>query len=37
MPLKIDTNELHDLMKNFFALTGIRIVLFDEDYNEIFA
>lgn len=24
-------------MKNFYTLTGIRIVLFDEDYNEIFA
>lgn len=27
--------ELLDLMKNFYVLTGIRIVLFDEKYNEI--
>ena len=37
MSLKFDTNELTDLMKNFYTLTGIRIVLFDEKYNEIFA
>jgi len=37
MSLKFDTKELTDLMKNFNTLTGIRIVLFDEKYNEIFA
>lgn len=37
MPLKFDTRELEDLMKNFYTLTGIRIVLFDESYKEIFA
>ena len=37
MPLKFDTVELVDLMRNFYTLTGIRIVLFDEKYNEIFA
>jgi len=37
MPLKFDTHELEDLMKNFYTLTGIRIVLFDESYQEIFA
>lgn len=37
MPLKFDTQELADLMENFYTLTGIRIVLFDEEYNEIFA
>ena len=37
MPLKFDTHELADLMKNFYTLTGIRIVLFDENYNEIYA
>lgn len=35
--LKFNDKELADLMKNFYTLTGIRIVLFDEDYNEIFA
>ncbi|MBR2476715.1 MAG: PocR ligand-binding domain-containing protein [Clostridia bacterium] len=35
MPLKLDTYELADLMKNFYTLTGIRIVIFDEDYKEI--
>ena len=37
MPLRFDTGELADLMKNFYTLTGIRIVLFDESYREIFA
>ena len=37
MSLKFDTHELADLMKNFYTLTGIRIVLFDENYREIFA
>ena len=37
MSLKFDTTELADLMKNFYTLTGIRIVLFDENYKEIFA
>ena len=37
MPLTFDNVELADLMKNFYTLTGIRIVLFDENYKEIFA
>ena len=37
MSLKFDNAELTDLMKNFYTLTGIRIVLFDENYHEIFA
>jgi len=37
MSLKFDIPELTDLMKNFYTLTGIRIVLFDENYHEIFA
>ena len=37
MSLKFDTHELTDLMRNFYILTGIRIVLFDENYNEIFS
>ncbi len=37
MSLRFNTQEIADLMKNFYTLTGIRIVLFDEDYNEIFA
>ena len=35
--LRFDTQELTSLMENFYTLTGIRIVLFDEKYNEIFA
>lgn len=35
MSLKLESNELIELMKNFYTLTGIRIVLFDENYNEI--
>lgn len=37
MSLKFNTPELTDLMKNFYNLTGIRIVLFDAAYNELFA
>lgn len=37
VPLKFDSQELDDLMENFYVLTGIRIVLFDEEYNETFA
>jgi len=37
MSLKFDTYELEDLMKNFYTLTGIRIVIFDENYREILA
>ena len=35
MPMKFETKELHDLMKNFYILTGIRIVILDESYREI--
>ncbi len=35
MSLRLESNELNELMKNFYTLTGIRIVLFDENYNEI--
>ena len=27
--------ELNDLMENFYILTGMKIVLFDENYQEI--
>lgn len=37
MPLTYQNKELRELMKDFYTLTGIRIVLFDEGYNEIFA
>lgn len=37
MSLKFNTDELRDLMENFYTLTGIRIVLFDENYKEIFS
>lgn len=37
MSLNFNVHELTDLMKNFYTLTGIRIVLFDESYNEISA
>ena len=33
--MKFETKELHDLMKNFYILTGIRIVILDESYREI--
>lgn len=35
MPLRLDDSELLELMKNFYVLTGLRMVLFDENYNEI--
>lgn len=35
MSLKLESTKLNELMKNFYTLTGIRIVLFDENYNEI--
>lgn len=35
MPLKIQTAELLELMRDFYTLTGIRFVLFDENYREI--
>lgn len=35
MPVKFEIKELHDLMKNFYILTGIRIVILDESYREI--
>lgn len=35
MPLKFEIEKLTDLMKDFYILTGIRIVLFDESYAEI--
>lgn len=35
MPLRLEDTELLELMKNFYVLTGLRMVLFDENYNEI--
>ncbi len=35
MPLKIQNAELMELMKNFYILTGIKIVLIDENHNGI--
>ena len=35
MPLLIKNNDMLDLMKNFYILTGLRMVLFDENYKEI--
>lgn len=37
MPLLFQDNELIGLMSDFYTLTGIRIVLFDSDYNELFS
>ncbi|MCQ2432125.1 MAG: PocR ligand-binding domain-containing protein [Clostridia bacterium] len=37
MPLTLKNDELLDLMKDFYTLTGIRFVLFDECYQEILA
>lgn len=35
MPLMIKSKDMLELMKNFYILTGLRLVLFDENYNEI--
>ncbi len=35
MPLLFHDSELNALMQDFYVLTGIRIILFDESYNEI--
>ena len=37
MSLWYHENELMELMKDFYTLTGIRIILFDESYREILA
>ena len=37
MALSFHENELMELMKDFYTLTGIRIILFDEAYNELLA
>ena len=37
MALTFHENELMELMKDFHTLTGIRIILFDEAYNELMA
>lgn len=37
MSLTFSKDELYNLMYNFHTLTGIRIVLFDETFKEIFA
>lgn len=35
MKLEYNEKELQELMKDFYLLTGIRIVLFDRDYHEL--
>lgn len=35
MPSFFYNNDLPELMENFYTLTGIRIVLFDSEFNEI--
>lgn len=37
MSLTFSKDELYNLMYNFHTLTGIRIVLFDDNFREIFA
>ena len=37
MNLEFDRIELEKLMRDFYILTGIRIVLFDSDYRELLA
>ena len=37
MKLDINVKELENLMKNFYVLTGIRIVLFDTNGNNIYS
>ncbi len=35
MPLSFQESELNALMQDFYTLTGIRVILFDENHNEI--
>ena len=35
MSLLFQEKELSELMQSFYLLTGIKIVLFDKDYNEV--
>lgn len=35
MPLLLHDKNLMELMEDFYVLTGIRIVLFDKDFNEV--
>ena len=35
MSLSFDRKELHELMEDFFILTGMRMVLFDENFNVL--
>ena len=37
MTLKFDIAEMQNLMKSLYTLTGIRFVLFDSEFNEVFA
>lgn len=37
MRLEFNEPELEDLMKDFYLLTGIRIVLFDHNYHELYS
>ena len=37
MPLKLNNSKLFELMENFYILTGMRIVIFDEKYKEVLA
>ena len=37
MKIKLDTLNLSEILKNFYMLTGIRTVIFDSEYREIYA
>jgi len=37
MSLQLDSEKLKELMQDFYVLTHIRIVIFDDEYNEILA
>ena len=37
MSLKLNNSELYELMENFYVLTGMRIVIFDDKYKEVLA
>ena len=37
MDIKINTEKLNDIMKAFYAITGIRPVIFDSEYKRIYA
>ncbi|MBQ2780031.1 MAG: PocR ligand-binding domain-containing protein [Clostridia bacterium] len=35
MPLRLNTKEMEDLLRSFYTLSGIRLVLFDTAFREV--